>query len=43
MRAFARSEERRRALAAGFNMRAAKPIETAELLTIASRLAARAR
>jgi signal transduction histidine kinase/CheY-like chemotaxis protein len=39
--AYARGEDRRRALAAGFQLHAAKPIEPAELVTIVSNLAAR--
>jgi PAS domain S-box-containing protein len=37
--AFARSEDRRRALLAGFQMHVAKPVEPAELLTICASLA----
>ena len=36
--AYARSEDRRRALAAGFQLHAAKPIEPAELVTIVANL-----
>jgi CheY-like chemotaxis protein len=37
--AFARSEDRRRALIAGFQMHVAKPVEPAELLTVCASLA----
>jgi CheY-like chemotaxis protein len=39
--AYARSEDRRRALQAGFQLHAAKPIEPVELLTILANLAGR--
>jgi PAS domain S-box-containing protein len=39
--AYARSEDRRRSLAAGFQLHAAKPIEPAELVTIVANLAGR--
>jgi len=39
--AFARSEDRRRSLMAGFDMHASKPIEPGELLAVISRLATR--
>ena len=39
--AFARSEDRRRSLLAGFDMHASKPIEPSELLAIITRLATR--
>jgi signal transduction histidine kinase/CheY-like chemotaxis protein len=39
--AYARGEDRRRALAAGFQLHAAKPIEPTELVTIVSNLAVR--
>ena len=41
--AFARAEDRRRALMAGFQMHLPKPIEAAELLAVASNLCAAAR
>ncbi len=37
--AFARSEDRRRALLAGFDMHVAKPVDAAELVTVVARLA----
>ncbi len=40
--AYARGEDRRRALASGFQLHAAKPIEPAELATIVANLAGRA-
>jgi CheY-like chemotaxis protein len=39
--AFARSEDRRRALLAGFDMHIAKPVDAAELITVVARLADR--
>jgi CheY-like chemotaxis protein len=39
--AYARGEDRRRALAAGFQLHAAKPIDPAELVTIVANLASR--
>lgn len=41
--AFARSEDRRRALLAGYQMHVAKPVEPAELLTVCASLAGRLR
>ena len=41
--AFARSEDRRRALMAGFQMHLPKPVETAELLAVASNICATSR
>ena len=41
--AFARSEDRRRALMAGFQMHLPKPVEPAELLAVASNLFAASR
>ncbi len=41
--AFARSEDRRRALTAGFDMHVSKPVEPAELLAVIGRLAQRGR
>jgi CheY-like chemotaxis protein len=40
--AFARSEDRTRAMMAGFDMHVAKPVEPAELLAVVARLAGRA-
>ncbi len=39
--AFARSDDRRRAISAGFHMHLAKPVEPAELVTVVSSLASR--
>jgi len=39
--AFARSEDRRRSLMAGFDMHASKPVEPSELLAVICRLATR--
>lgn len=39
--AFARSDDRRRAITAGFHMHLAKPVEPAELVTVVSSLASR--
>jgi CheY-like chemotaxis protein len=41
--AFARSEDRRRALMAGFQMHLPKPVEAAEILAVASNLYAASR
>ena len=41
--AFARSEDRRRALMAGFQMHLPKPVEAAELLAVASNLSVASR
>jgi CheY-like chemotaxis protein len=39
--AFARSEDRRRAMLAGFDMHVAKPVEPGELVAVVARLARR--
>ena len=39
--AFARSDDRRRAISAGFHMHLAKPVEPAELVTVVASLARR--
>jgi CheY-like chemotaxis protein len=39
--AFARSEDRRRAMLAGFDMHVAKPVEPGELIAMVARLARR--
>ena len=39
--AFARGDDRRRALVAGFNMHVAKPVEPAELVAVVGSLAGR--
>ena len=41
--AFARSEDRRRAISSGFQMHMAKPIEPSELVAMVASLAGRAR
>jgi CheY-like chemotaxis protein len=39
--AFARSEDRRRAMLAGFDMHVAKPVEPGELVAVVARMARR--